>query len=37
MYRCKSPIYGKDLENVAITGYGVIDGNGDNWRPIKAF
>ena len=37
MYRCKSPIYGKDLENVAITGYGVIDGNGDNWRPIKHF
>ena len=37
MYRCKSPIYGKDLENVAITGYGVIDGNGDNWRPVKHF
>lgn len=37
MYRCKSPIYGKDLENVAITGYGVIDGNGDKWRPIKHF
>src|SRR5690606_48152 len=34
-YRCISPIYGKDLENVAITGGGVIDGNGDAWRPVK--
>lgn len=35
MYRCVSPLYGKDLENVAVTGKGVIDGNGDAWRPVK--
>lgn len=34
-YRCISPIYGKDLENIAITGDGIIDGNGDAWRPVK--
>lgn len=33
--RCQSPIYGIDLENVAITGEGVIDGNGEYWRPVK--
>ena len=35
--RCQSPITGKDLVNVAITGHGVIDGNGQNWRPVKKF
>lgn len=34
-YRCISPIYGKDLENIAITGNGIIDGSGDTWRPVK--
>lgn len=34
-YRCISPIYGYDLENIAITGGGVIDGSGDAWRPVK--
>lgn len=34
-YRCLSPIYGKDLENIAITGAGVFDGSGDAWRPVK--
>jgi polygalacturonase len=34
-YRCISPIYAKDVENIAITGSGVIDGNGDAWRPVK--
>jgi len=34
-YRCLSPIYGKDLENIAFTGSGVFDGNGDAWRPVK--
>jgi len=34
-YRCLSPIYGKDLENIAFTGPGVFDGNGDVWRPVK--
>jgi polygalacturonase len=30
-----SPISGQDLQNVAITGEGIIDGGGDAWRPIK--
>ena len=30
-----SPIFGFGLENVAITGAGVIDGSGDAWRPVK--
>ena len=30
-----SPIFGQDLENVAITGEGIIDGGGDAWRPVK--
>ncbi|MBO9200614.1 MULTISPECIES: glycoside hydrolase family 28 protein [Niastella] len=33
--RNQAPISGTDLENVAITGDGVIDGNGDVWRMIK--
>ena len=33
--RCASPISGADLENIAITGKGVIDGSGDAWRPVK--
>ncbi|MBR1427561.1 MAG: glycoside hydrolase family 28 protein [Prevotella sp.] len=33
--RCHSPIYGLNLVNVAITGQGVIDGNGQAWRPLK--
>lgn len=33
--RCQSPISGIDLENVAITGSGAIDGNGHFWRPLK--
>jgi polygalacturonase/lysophospholipase L1-like esterase len=33
--RCLSPIYGKDLENIAFTGRGVWDGSGDAWRPVK--
>ena len=34
-YRCQSPISGRNLENVAITGSGAIDGNGQYWRPLK--
>ncbi|WP_205500019.1 glycoside hydrolase family 28 protein [Rufibacter psychrotolerans] len=34
-YRCQSPISGVGLENVAITGEGTFDGNGDAWRPVK--
>ncbi|PXY46731.1 glycoside hydrolase family 28 protein [Flavobacterium hydrophilum] len=33
--RCESPIMGVDLENVAITGEGIFDGNGSKWRPVK--
>ena len=34
--RCQSPISGRNLTNVAITGKGAIDGNGGFWRPVKA-
>jgi polygalacturonase len=34
-YRCQSPISGRNLENIAFTGRGVFDGNGDAWRPVK--
>jgi polygalacturonase len=33
--RNQSPIYGNDLVNIAITGKGVIDGNGDAWRMVS--
>jgi len=33
--RCQSPISGRNLTNVAITGDGAIDGNGHFWRPVK--
>lgn len=33
--RTVSPIYAKDVQNIAITGNGVIDGNGDAWRFVK--
>jgi polygalacturonase len=33
--RCLSPLYGKDLENIAITGEGIFDGSGDVWRLVK--
>lgn len=33
--RCQSPISARDAENVAITGQGAIDGNGEVWRPLK--
>jgi polygalacturonase len=32
--RNQSPIYGNDLQNIGITGRGVIDGNGDVWRMV---
>lgn len=34
-WRNQSPISGTDLTNIAITGSGVIDGNGDAWRMVK--
>jgi polygalacturonase len=33
--RNQSPIGGTDLENIAITGKGTVDGNGDAWRMVK--
>jgi polygalacturonase len=33
--QCMSPLYGLNLENVAITGEGIIDGAGQAWRPVK--
>lgn len=33
--RCLSPIYGKDLENIAFTGRGIFDGSGGAWRQVK--
>jgi len=35
MYRCMSPINGRNLVNVALTGKGVYDGSGDAWRAVK--
>jgi polygalacturonase len=29
------PLYGQDLEDLAITGEGIFDGGGDSWRPVK--
>jgi len=33
--RNQSPISGANLENIAITGFGILDGNGDAWRMVK--
>ncbi|MDU1904092.1 MAG: glycoside hydrolase family 28 protein [Dysgonomonas sp.] len=33
--RCQSPISGRNLQNIAITGEGSINGSGDGWRPLK--
>ena len=33
--RCQSPISAVGQTNIAITGLGVIDGNGQYWRPLK--
>lgn len=34
-FRRQSPISGRDLENIAITGPGLVDGSGQAWRPVK--
>lgn len=34
-WRNQNPISGKELTNIAITGNGIIDGNGDAWRMVK--
>lgn len=34
-YRCSSPINGRNLQNIAITGNGIFDGAGEAWRMVK--
>jgi len=33
--RCQSPLSAVGATNISITGHGVIDGNGQYWRPVK--
>lgn len=33
--RTLSPISAREAENIAITGEGIFDGNGQRWRPLK--
>jgi polygalacturonase len=33
--RCQSPISARNAMNIAITGQGAIDGNGQVWRPLR--
>jgi len=33
--RCMSPIMGRNLENIALTGEGIFDGSGEVWRLVK--
>ena len=33
--RCLSPIHAEGATDIAITGGGIIDGNGDAWREVK--
>lgn len=34
-WRCQSPLSATGVKNVAVTGRGLIDGNGDAWRAVK--
>ncbi len=34
-YRCTSPLNAYQCTDIAIVGEGVIDGQGDSWRPVK--
>jgi len=34
-YTVMSPIYANNLHDIAITGKGIINGNGASWRPVK--
>lgn len=34
-FRCMSPVNGRNLENIAITGGGIFDGSGGAWRAVK--
>ena len=33
--RCQSPLSANGATNISITGQGIIDGNGQYWRPVK--
>lgn len=33
--RCESPLFAQDAHDIAITGGGVIDGSGQDWRAVK--
>ncbi len=33
--RCQSPVVAENIENIAITGKGIMNGNGFYWRPLK--
>jgi len=33
--RCMSPLVAENLENIAITGEGIMNGNGFYWRPLR--
>ena len=33
--RCQSPVTAEGLENIAITGRGIMNGNGYYWRPLR--
>lgn len=35
--RAVSPLTAEREENIAVTGFGCIDGSGDLWRPVKQF
>ena len=34
-FRCMSPINGRNLVNIALTGSGIFDGSGEAWRAVK--
>ena len=34
-FRCQSPLSANNATNIAVTGNGVLDGNGQFWRPVK--
>ena len=33
--RCQSPVTAENIENIAITGKGIMNGNGYYWRPVR--
>ncbi|RKL68163.1 glycoside hydrolase [Salipaludibacillus neizhouensis] len=37
VYRCQSPLNGEKISDIEITGLGVIDGAGQDWRYVKRF